>query len=69
MLTHRPNWNVDTGGRLGEIGRQPRAFRRLVESFPDRVVFGSDCYPPDLGEYRRWWRFLETDDEHFAYHD
>ncbi|HSS67364.1 MAG TPA: amidohydrolase family protein [Nocardioidaceae bacterium] len=68
MLARRPNWNVDTGGRLGEIGRQPRAFRRLVESFPDRVVFGSDCYPPDLDEYRRWWRFLETDDEHFAYH-
>jgi predicted TIM-barrel fold metal-dependent hydrolase len=69
MLARLPNWNVDTGGRLGEIGRQPRAFRRLVEAFPDRVAFGSDCYPPDLGEYRRWWRFLETDDEHFAYHD
>jgi predicted TIM-barrel fold metal-dependent hydrolase len=69
MLARLPNWNVDTGGRLGEIGRQPRAFRRLVEAFPDRVLFGSDCYPPDLGEYRRWWRFLETDDEHFAYHD
>jgi predicted TIM-barrel fold metal-dependent hydrolase len=69
MLARLPNWNVDTGGRLGEVGRQPRAFRRLVEAFPDRVAFGSDCYPPDLGEYRRWWRFLETDDEHFAYHD
>jgi predicted TIM-barrel fold metal-dependent hydrolase len=69
MLARLPNWNVDTGGRLGEVGRQPRAFRRLLEAFPDRVAFGSDCYPPDLGEYRRWWRFLETDDEHFAYHD
>ena len=66
-LTRLPNWNVDTGGRLGEVGRQPRAFRRLVEAFPDRVLFGSDCYPPDLAEYRRWWRFLETDDEHFSY--
>jgi predicted TIM-barrel fold metal-dependent hydrolase len=69
MLARLPNWNVDTGGRLGEVGRQPRAFRQLVEAFPDRVAFGSDCYPPDLAEYRRWWRFLETDDEHFAYHD
>jgi predicted TIM-barrel fold metal-dependent hydrolase len=69
MLKRLPNWNVDTGGRLGEIGRQPRAFRALVEAFPDRVVFGSDCYPPQLAEYRRWWRFLETEDEHFAYHD
>jgi hypothetical protein len=69
MLAACANWHVDTGGRLAEVGRQPRAFRRLVEAFPSRVLFGSDCFPPDLGEYRRWWRFLETDDEHFAYHD
>jgi predicted TIM-barrel fold metal-dependent hydrolase len=69
MLADCANWHVDTGGRLAEVGRQPRAFRRLVEEFPSRVLFGSDCFPPDLGEYRRWWRFLETDDEHFAYHD
>lgn len=68
-LRRLPNWHVDTGGRLAEIGRQPRAFRRLVEAFPDRVLFGSDCYPPYLPEYRRWWRFLETDDEHFSYVD
>lgn len=67
---HRlPNWNVDTGGRMAELGRQPRAFRRLVEAFPDRILFGSDCFPPDLATYRRWWRFLETDDEHFGYTD
>ena len=68
-LGRLPNWHVDTGGRLAELGRQPRAFRRLVEAFPDRVLFGSDCFPPDLAEYRRWWRFLETDDEHFSYVD
>ena len=68
-LRRLPNWNVDTGGRLAELGRQPRAFRRLVEAFPDRVLFGTDCIPPDLAEYRRWWRFLETDDEHFGYVD
>jgi predicted TIM-barrel fold metal-dependent hydrolase len=68
-LRRLPNWHVDTGGRLAELGRQPRAFRRLVEAFPDRVLYGSDCYPPVLAEYRRWWRFLETDDEHFGYVD
>ena len=68
-LRRLPNWHVDTGGRLAELGRQPRAFHRLVESFPDRVLFGSDCIPPDLAEYRRWWRFVETDDEHFGYVD
>lgn len=68
-LGRLPNLHVDTGGRLAEVGRQPRAFRRLVEAFPDRVLFGSDGFPPDPAEYRRWWRFLETDDEHFAYVD
>jgi Amidohydrolase len=66
-LARLPNWHVDTGGRLAELGRAPRAFRRLVEAFPDRVLFGSDCFPPDPDDYRRWWRFLETDDEHFGY--
>ena len=66
-LGRLPNWHVDTGGRMAELGRQPRAFRRLVEAFPERVLFGSDEYPPDLAAYRRWWRFLETDDEHFSY--
>jgi hypothetical protein len=66
-LARLPNWHADTGGRMAELGRQPRAFRRLVEAFPDRILFGSDCFPPDLAEYHRWWRFLETDDEHFSY--
>src|SRR5206468_9415222 len=39
MLARFPNWHVDTGGRLGEVGRQPRAFRRLVEAYPGRVLF------------------------------
>ncbi|MBZ5738728.1 amidohydrolase family protein [Nocardioides mangrovi] len=68
-LQRLPNWHVDTGGRLAEIGRRPAAFRRLVETFPDRILFGSDCYPPKLSEYDRWWRFLETADQDFSYVD
>ncbi|MFZ2501451.1 MAG: amidohydrolase family protein [Nocardioides sp.] len=66
-LTRLPNFNVDTGGRLGELGRQPRAFREFVSSFPDRVLFGTDCFPLDLEQVRRWWHFLETPDEYFDY--
>jgi hypothetical protein len=66
-LGRLPNLHVDTGGRLGELGRQPRMFRRLVEAFPERVLFGSDCFPPDVEMLRLWWRFFETDDEHFGY--
>ncbi|MEO8329696.1 MAG: amidohydrolase family protein, partial [Candidatus Nanopelagicales bacterium] len=69
MLTHRPNWNVDLGGRLAEVGRQPRAFARFVANFPDRVLFGTDELPPSATTYERYFRFLETDDEGFPYSD
>ena len=67
MLTAHPNFHVDVGGRMAEIGRQPRAFRRLVEAHPDRVLFGTDAFPVQPEDYRLWFRFLETDDECFAY--
>ena len=67
FLTRHPNWNVDLGGRLAEIGRQPRRFARFVEEFPDRVLFGTDGFPPDAEEYWRYYRFLQTADEHFDY--
>jgi len=69
MLVHHRNWHVDLAGRLGEIGRQPRTFRRFVEQFPDRVLFGSDAFPPSSDPYRRYYRFLETDDDSFDYTD
>ncbi len=67
MLTHHPNLHVDTGGRFGELGRTPRAFRRLVERHPTRVLFGTDAYPPDGAAYEVAFRFLETADEAFDY--
>ena len=67
MLDEHPNFVVDIAGRLGEIGRQPRAFRRLVTTHPDRVVFGTDCFPVDSKTYALHFRFLESDDEHFPY--
>ena len=67
MLTAHPNFHVDTGGRFGELGRTPRAFRRLVEKHPTRVLFGTDAYPPDAGAYATAFRFLQTPDEAFGY--
>jgi Amidohydrolase len=67
FLARHPNWNVDLGGRLAEVGRQPRRFARFVADFPDRVLFGTDGFPPDADEYRRYYRFLQTADEHFEY--
>jgi predicted TIM-barrel fold metal-dependent hydrolase len=52
---------------MAELGRQPRAAARLLRKHADRVLFGTDSFPPKADLYRLWWRFLETDDEHFPY--
>ena len=67
LLRAAPNLVVDIAGRLGELGRQPRRFRRLVEAFPDRVLFGTDAFPLSAEQLEVHFRFLETDDECFDY--
>ncbi len=67
LLDECPNFHVDLGGRLGELGRQPRRFARLVARHPDRVLFGTDAFPLDEASLLTYARFLETDDECFAY--
>jgi predicted TIM-barrel fold metal-dependent hydrolase len=67
MLSTYPNFAVDIGGRLGEIGRQPRRFRQLVNDHPRQVIFGTDCFPVDSDTYALHYRWLETADEHFQY--
>jgi hypothetical protein len=67
MLTAYPNLHTDFSARIAELGRQPRAAAALFARHPDRILFGTDCYPPDAATYRRYFRFLETADEHFPY--
>ncbi len=67
VLGTYPNFSVDIAARIAELGRQPRAARRMVLDHPDRVLFGSDVCPPRAAEYGVYFRFLETDDEHFPY--
>jgi len=61
-----PNLRVELGGRIAELGRQPRRTSRFLRQFQDRVMFGmdtrltSDCY-------RTYFRFLETEDDCFEY--
>jgi len=62
-----PNLFVDFAARIAELGRQPRRARRLIVRHADRVLFGSDAFPPSRDEYAIHFRFLETEDEHFAY--
>ena len=67
MLDESPNYTIDIGGRMAELGRQPRRFARLLSRHPDRVLFGTDIYPASLEQYRLHFRFLETADEAFEY--
>jgi hypothetical protein len=67
MLTRHPHWSIDIAGRIGELGRRPEQFRTLVRVFPDRVLFGTDCFPPSVDDYHRHRRFLETTDREFDY--
>jgi predicted TIM-barrel fold metal-dependent hydrolase len=69
LLGAHPNLTIDLSARMAELGRQPRAARALVLRHPDRVLFGTDEFPPSAAAYRRWYRFLETADEHFPYSD
>jgi predicted TIM-barrel fold metal-dependent hydrolase len=66
MLGAYPNWNVDIAARVAELGRQPRRARELFMRWPDRILFGVDS-SPEPAFYAVHYRFLETEDESFAY--
>jgi predicted TIM-barrel fold metal-dependent hydrolase len=67
LLVRAPNFVIETGGRMAELGRQPRRFRELLARHPDRVLFGTDEYPITADAYRHAFRFFETSDESFSY--
>ena len=62
-----PNFHVDISARIAELGRQPGAARDLMLRHSDRVIFGTDVFPPDPEHVRVYFRFLETSDEYFPY--
>jgi predicted TIM-barrel fold metal-dependent hydrolase len=75
-LDRYPNMHVETGARIGELGRQPRTARRFFDRYQDRILFGTDAVPHGVqtpqqifGEalYEIYFRCLETEDEYFDY--
>lgn len=66
MLDRLPNFFVDIGARLAELGRQPNTARRFFLRYADRILFGTDA-PPNPKCYRLYYRFLETNDDYFPY--
>ncbi len=66
LMDRCPNFNVDIGARIPELGRQPYAARRFFIEHADQILFGTDM-GADVAMYRTHYRFLETDDEYFSY--
>jgi predicted TIM-barrel fold metal-dependent hydrolase len=71
-----PNFHVEIGARIGELGRQPRTSRKFFDRYQDRILFGTDAVPGGtdtpqqvFGDnmYSIYFRFLETEDEYFDY--
>jgi predicted TIM-barrel fold metal-dependent hydrolase len=69
MLERHANWSIDVSARIAELGRQPRATAALIRRFPDRVLLGTDSFPPSRETYLLHARFIQTADEHFAYNE
>jgi predicted TIM-barrel fold metal-dependent hydrolase len=67
MLSSYPNLYADVAARIAELGRQPRTARALMLKHPERILFGTDLFPPGRDIYEIHFRFLETADEHFPY--
>lgn len=65
LLDRCPNFYLDIGARIAELGRQPYSARRFFMKYADRILFGTDA-GPNLDYYRIYYRFLETDDEYFC---
>jgi predicted TIM-barrel fold metal-dependent hydrolase len=61
-----PNLMLELGGRIAELGRQPRRAARFLTRYQDRVMFGMDT-KLTTDAYRTYFRFLETEDEYFEY--
>lgn len=66
LLDTYPNFNVEFGAIIAELGRQPRRAKQFFDKYQDRILFGKDSWVP--AEYTTYFRVLETEDEYFPYH-
>jgi predicted TIM-barrel fold metal-dependent hydrolase len=60
-LEEHDNLSADTSARFEWLGRNTDAARRLLTTYPDRILFGSD-YPPSEPLYRALFRLFESGD-------
>jgi len=53
-----PNVRFDVSARLPQLAAQPEAARRLLATHPDRILLGTDEFPPCEQIYDAWDAFL-----------
>jgi uncharacterized protein len=64
-LDRYSNLYLDISARDYEVGRTPRAAKKFLTDYPDRVLFGTDM-GMQKSMYQAWWRLLETADEYMV---
>jgi len=68
MFEAYPNLYADISARYGETAPIPRYMATFYETYPDRLLYGTDMgFNAEM--YRTTFRILETADEHFYAQD
>ncbi len=66
LFDRHPNLHADMAARFIELASTPRAVSRFLETYQDRILFGTDyANHVDIISVRIIFRLLETADEHF----
>lgn len=60
MLDAYPNLVVDFSYRAEELAADAAGARALLLRHPDRVLFGTDHFPPEAEAYAGWFALLES---------
>lgn len=68
-LDQFPNMYIDIAARIAELGRVPYSSREFFLKYSNRILYGTDCTPTNLKAHHKYFRFLETFDEYFAYQE
>lgn len=68
LLDTYSNLYADNSARYSEIAPIPRFARDFFERYSDRIVYGTDM-GTSKEMYQITFRILETEDEHFYYHN
>lgn len=59
MLDAYPHLVVDFSYRADELAADAEGARALLAEHPDRVLFGTDAFPPEAEAYTGWFELLE----------